>query len=67
MFLKEFSSTVMQRNADEVFKAAYKNPILIRRQKRGNKKMDDAVMMSKREYERLVRMAEAAEKAKEAA
>ena len=57
MFLEEFSSTEMQRKADDVFNAAYKKPILIRRQKRHGKTMDDVVMMSKEEYAELLKKA----------
>ncbi len=49
MFLKEFNSTELQREADKVFKEAYKKPIRITRQKNHG-----VVMMSEKEYMKLV-------------
>jgi PHD/YefM family antitoxin component YafN of YafNO toxin-antitoxin module len=49
MFLPEFTSTRMQRKASEVFEAAIKEPIVISRTAN-----EGVVMMSKREYSRLV-------------
>ena len=52
MFLPEFNSTQLQRNAAEVFEAAQKEPILITRM--GG---DGAVMLSKKDYAALVKKA----------
>lgn len=52
MFLQEFNSTQLQRDADTVFKAAYKKPILVTRQAR-----EGVVVLSKKEYARLVKAA----------
>lgn len=53
MFLPEFNSTMLQRNAQTVFNAAKKTPVVITRQG-----MDGMVMMSKSEYAKLVKKAE---------
>lgn len=50
MFLPEYNSTQLQRNAASVFNAAAKEPIVINRQ--GS---DGVVMMSKKEYAKLVK------------
>ena len=53
MFLPEYNSTQLQRDAKVVFDAAAKEPIVINRQA-----CDGAVMMSKKEYAKLVKAAE---------
>lgn len=50
MFLEEFGSTELQRDVAKVFKAAYKKPIYITRQKK-----EGVVMLSKKEYAKLVK------------
>ena len=50
MFLQEFQSTDLQRNIGRVLKVVYKKPVLITRQ-RG----EGFVMLSKKEYARLVK------------
>ena len=50
MFLEEFMSTDLQRQTKRVFKAAYRKPVLITRQ-RG----EGAVMMSKKHYAKLIK------------
>ena len=52
MFLPEYNSTQLQRDAKVVFDAASKEPIIINRQ--GS---NGAVMMSKKEYAKLVKAA----------
>ena len=52
MFLPEYNSTQLQRDAKVVFDAAAKEPIVINRQA-----SDGAVMMSKKEYAKLVKAA----------
>ena len=49
MFLKEFNSTDMQREPAKVFAAANKEPVIITRQAH-----EGVVMMSKKEYAKLV-------------
>lgn len=53
MFLKEFKSTDLQRDTAKVFKAAYRHPVIINRQKK-----EPVVMMSKKEYAKLVKAAQ---------
>ncbi|MBL4940052.1 MAG: hypothetical protein JKY81_00145 [Colwellia sp.] len=53
MFLPEYNSTQLQRDAKVVFDAASKEPIIITRQC-----SDGTVMMSKKEYAKLVKAAE---------
>lgn len=53
MFLKEFQSTDLQRDTANVFKAAYRNPVIINRQKK-----EPVIMMSKKEYAKLVKAAQ---------
>lgn len=50
MFLKEFGSTMLQRQIDKVFQVAYKQPVLITRQN-----MEGAVLMSKKHYAKLIK------------
>ena len=52
MFLPEYNSTQIQREPAKVFKAAAKEPIVINRM--GS---EGVVMMSKREYSRLLKEA----------
>ena len=53
MFLPEYNVTQVQREATLVFKAALKEPIIITRQA-----SEGFVMMSKKEYAKLVKAAE---------
>lgn len=50
MFLPEFNSTAMQREPAKVFNAALKEPIIVTRMAH-----DSVVMMSKKEYAKLVK------------
>lgn len=52
MFLPEYNSTQMQREPAKVFSAALKEPIVINRMN-----SDGVVMLSKKEYARLVKQA----------
>lgn len=49
MFLPEYNSTAMQRNAPKIFEAATKGPIIINRMAK-----EGMVMLTKTEYAKLV-------------
>lgn len=49
MFLPEYNSTAMQRNAPKIFEAANKGPIVINRMAK-----EGMVMLTKTEYAKLV-------------
>lgn len=53
MFLKEFGTTMLQRQIKDVLKVADKQPILITRQNK-----EGYVMMSKKAYAKLVKAAQ---------
>lgn len=50
MFLKEFGSTEFLRDPQRIYKAAYRKPVIITRQNK-----EGLVMMSKKEYAKLVK------------
>lgn len=59
MFLQEINSSTVQRNIGKLFKMAYKKPTLITRQ--GNQ-MEGVVVMSKKHYAKLIKLAELRDK-----